>query len=185
MSFIQDMRMMVYKRSLKRKLQQRPASREMGAVNLKNAQAIGILFNASTVSSRNTILKYAEELRKRGKRIKLLGYFDDLTDSENFPFDFYNQKMVDWAYRPKGEAVASFIDQAFDLLMHIDAQTNTHTEYIAALSKAKLRVGPYTEHTYCFDLMIDLSPQAGLRQFIEQMETLLGKTNTEHEAAPI
>ena len=33
--------------------------------------------------------------------------------------------------------------------------------------------------------MIDLSPQAGLKQFIEQMETLLGKTNIKHEAAPV
>lgn len=186
MRFIQNMRMWAYRRSLKQQLRKRPEPQGKGEVNLNNANTIGILFDATELSVRDTILHYVENLRKRGKRsIKLLGYFDDLTDSENHPFDYYNRKQVDWAFRPQGEQIQNFIKQDFDLLMNINPASLIHTEYIAALSHAKLRVGPYTEHTYCYDLMIDLSPQAGLKQFIEQMETLLGKTNIKHEAAPV
>lgn len=186
MSFIQDIRIWAYRRSLKQGLRRRVEPQGRGDVNLDNAQTIGILFDATELSARDIIIQYAEQLRKRGKRsIKLLGYFDDPTDSENYPFDYYNRKQVDWAFRPKGEQVQAFIKQPFDLLMNINSQSLIHTEYIAALSNAKLRVGPCTEHTYCYDLMIDLSPKAGLKQFIEQAETLLGKTNIKHEAAPV
>ncbi len=177
--------MWAYRRSLKQQLYGRKEPKGKSETNLNNAKTVGILFDATELLRRDIVLEYAEKLRKQNKRIKLLGFFDDATDSENYPFDFYNRKQVDWAFRPKGEQVQSFIKQDFDLLMNIDSQSLIHTEYIAALSNAKLRVGPCTEHTYCYDLMIDLSPRAGLKQFIEQAETLLGKTNIKHEAAPV
>ena len=185
MSLIQNIRTWAYRRSLKQQLRHRPEPSGKSKVNLNNAATVGILFDATELSVRDIVLAYAEKLRKQGKRIKLMGYFDDPTDSENYPFDYYNRKQVDWAYRPTGELVQSFIKQDFDLLMNINTGSLIHTEYIAALSRAKLRVGPCTEHTYCYDLMIDLSPRAGLKQFIEQAEALLGKTNIQHEAAPV
>ncbi|MCB9052494.1 MAG: hypothetical protein H6556_23925 [Lewinellaceae bacterium] len=185
MSFIHDIKMWAYHRSLKQQLRHRQEPTGKGEANLDNANSIGILFDATELSTRDTVLAYAEKLRKRNKRIKLLGYFDDPTDSENYPFEYYNRKQVDWASRPKGEQVQAFIKHDFDLLMNVNTVSLLHTEYIAALSNAKLRVGPCTEHTLCYDLMIDLSPQSGLKHFIEQAETLLGKTNIKHEAAPV
>jgi len=185
MSLIQNIRTWAYRRSLKQQLRHRMEPKGKGEVNLNTAKTVGILFDATELSTRDLVLEYAEKLRKRNKRIKLLGYFNDPTDSAHYPFDFYNRKQVDWAFRPTGERVQAFIRQEFDLLMNINLVSLIHTEYIAALSHAKLRVGPCTEHTYSYDLMIDLSPRSGLKQFIEQAETLLGKTNIKHEAASV
>ena len=185
MSFINDIRTWAYRRSLKQQLRYRTEPKGRGEANLKNAVTVGILFDATELAARDVVLAYSDKLRKQGKRVKVLGYFNDPTDSENYPFEYYNHKQVDWAYRPKGEEVLSFIKQDFDLLMNINTESLIHTEYIAALSNAKLRVGPFTTHTYCYDLMIDLSPNAGLKPFIEQAETLLGKTNVQHEATPV
>lgn len=185
MNFIQNIRTWAYRRSLKQQLRHRKEPKGKSQANLNNAVTVGILFDATELATRDVVLEYAEKLRKQNKRIKLLGYFDDPTDSEHYPFDYYNRKQVDWAQRPTGEQVRSFIKQDFDLLMNINSESLIHTEYIAALSNAKLRVGPCTEHTYCYDLMIDLSPKSGLKQFIEQAEALLGKTNIHHEAAPV
>lgn len=185
MSFMQDIKMWAYRRSLKQQLRHRQEPTGKGEANLNNAETVGILFDATELSVRDVVLEYAEKLRKRSKRVKLLGYFDDLTDSENYPFDYYNRRQVDWAFRPAGQKVQDFLKHDFDLLMNINTVSLVHTEYIAALSNAKLRVGPFTEHTYCYDLMIDLDPRSGLKQFIEQAETLLGKTNIKHEAAPV
>ena len=177
--------MWAYHRSLKQQLRGRREPNGRNEINLSNAKTIGILFDATELDARDVILEYADALRKKNKRVKLLGYFDNPTDSENYPFDYYNRKQVDWAFRPKGEQVTSFLKQGLDLLMNINSKSLIHTEYIAALSNAKLRVGPCTEHTYCYDLMIELSSHSGLRQFIEQAEALLGKTNIQHEAAPV
>ncbi|MCB0572659.1 MAG: hypothetical protein KDC66_22985 [Phaeodactylibacter sp.] len=185
MGLLQDIRLMAHRRSLKRQLRHKSAAKGKGAVNLKNASSIGILFDATSLADRDDILHYAEQLRKRNKRISLLGFFNDATDSDNYPFKFFNRKQMDWALRPNSEDVREFIAQDFDLLLNIDPVSKVHSEYIAALSKAKLRVGPSTEHTYCYDLMIDTSAGAGLQPFIEQMEFLLGKTNVQHEPAQV
>lgn len=176
---------MAHRRSLAQQLRHKAAPRGKGAVNLKSAASIGILFDATELPAREVVLEYAEQLRKLGKRVSLLGYFDDAADSENYAFKFFNRKQMDWALRPNTEDVRDFIAQEFDLLLNIDPVSKVHTEYIAALSKAKLRVGPSTSHTYCYDLMIDIPAGAGPRRFIEQMEFLLGKTNVQHEPARV
>lgn len=185
MGLIQDIQLLAHRRSLKQQLRHKGKSKGRGAVNLNNASSIGILFDASELADREAVLQYAEQLRKRGKRVSLLGYFDDATDSNSFAFKFFTRKQMDWALRPNNEEARDFIAQEFDLLLNIDPISKIHTEYIAALSKAKLRVGPSTEHTYCYDLMIDTTARAGLRPFIEQMEALLGKTNIQHEPAKV
>ncbi len=185
MRILQNIREFAHYRSLKQELRTlaRPKGREK--INLQSANTIGILFDASQTDARETVQRYAEQLRKRGKRLTLLGYFDDVVEAENFPFKSFNYKQMDWALRPKTGEVQAFIRQEFDLLLNIDPVSKIHSEYIAALSKAKLRVGPSTEHTYCYDLMIEQPAKAGLSKFIEQMESLLGKTNVLHEPAHV
>lgn len=177
--------MFAHRRSLKQQLRHKGKPKGRGTVNLNTASSIGILFDATELDGRNVVLQYAEQLRKRGKRISLLGYLNDFAESESYAFKFFNRKQMDWALRPISGDVKDFISQEFDLLLNIDPVSKVHTEYIAALSRAKLRVGPSTEHTYCYDLMIDIPASAGLRKFIEQMESLLGKTNVQHEPAKV
>ena len=97
---------------------------------------------------------------------------------------YFNLKNIDWAYRPNGEDVSNFIQQSFDLLINLETTTKSSSEYIAALSKANLRIGPYTENTFCYDLMIDTGNK-DLDHFIKEIERVLQKTNNSHEAAKI
>lgn len=152
-------------------------------VNFQTARTIGILFDATDPTRRDVVLKYVEDIRKENKTVKTLGFFNNKLDNNNFTFNYFNVKDLDWMYRPKGEDVSFFMDQNFDLLINVDPETNIHTEYIAALSKANLRVGPYTENTYCYDLMIDSAGSKDLNHFIQEIGRLLLKTNTSNEAA--
>ena len=154
-------------------------------VTYESAQTIGILFDATELNHREVVVDFSKDLKKRDKKVKLLGYFDNKQQISNFPFKAFNKNDVDWLMRPKGEAVEKFMNYNFDLLIGIYEGNNLPLEYIAALSKAHLRVGPYTDNTYCYDLMID-TDKRNLKNYINQVEFYLNKMNSsKHETATI
>lgn len=183
MGFIRKIQLYFYERFLLQSLlhKKQPLARKL--VNLKTATTIGILFDATEVDQRDEVLTYAQKLKKQGKKVQLLGFFNNKQDGDHFTFSHFNRSAFDWALRPKGEAVKDFISTPFDLLITLDTDAKLYAEYVAALSEAHLRVGPYTPKTYCYDLMIDAGPKTKLSFFIKQMELLLQRTNTKNEAA--
>jgi hypothetical protein len=183
MGMLKNLRLKFHFKALHNELNNRKPSKDRSAVTWKGAKSIGILFDANEPDHRKRILKYADELRKKGKQVRLLGYLSQHQEGEEFPFRTFSPKEQDWRYCPKSEEVREFMSQSFDLLFFLGLHSTLWSEYVAALSKAKLRVGPSTEHTYAYDLMIEVPEKAGLPAFITQMENLLGKTNTPYEAA--
>ncbi len=183
MGFLKDFRLRLHYRGLLREVAKRKPAAGRGAVTWKNAKQIGILFNADDPSTRKQILRYAEALRKKGKQVRILGFLTEAQEGQEFAFRTFSKKDIDWQFRPKGSEVQAFMKQSFDLMFHLSLQPDFQLEYIAALSNAKLRVGPPTERTYAYDLMIDVPASAGLQGFIAQMESLLGKTNMPYEPA--
>ena len=178
---LNNLRQFFHKRKLKTQLKSRPQAAIRQRVNLDTAATVGIVFDATELKERDTVLQFAERLKKQSKNVRLLGYFDNKGDGENFAFPFYNQKNLDWTNCPAGDAVKDFLDRKFDLLFVLKPKAAVHMEYIAALSYAHLKVGPCTEKTYCFDLMIDAAPGQPLSHFISQIEQLLKKTNVKQE----
>lgn len=179
---LQRMRKYFFHQSLLKLLQSnRP---KPNVPTFEQAQSVGILFDATDLHIRQAVLEYADQLRDQGKRIKRLGYFDSKVEDPNFTFKYFNRKNLDWAGRPVGEQVQEFARQPFEWLLILSTETQPLFEYIAAMSAASLRVGPVAERTSCYDIMID-SGSADLQAFIQQMEFVLAKTNTRHEATPI
>ena len=84
---------------------------------------------------------------------------------------------------PKGEAVNFFLQEKFDIFVYLNPITNTYSEYIAALAKASLKVGPISTEHDSYDLMLSVKNNANIKDFIQHMEAILKKTNKEHEAA--
>ncbi|MCB9081102.1 MAG: hypothetical protein H6555_05260 [Lewinellaceae bacterium] len=182
MGLIQSIRLRLRNKYLFNQLNQRRREARQ-PVNFSEALNIGILFNATELATRTTVLAYADQLREQGKRVKTLGFFDSKQEDPNFTFRYYNLKNIDWALRPNGANVTDFCDHTFDVLINLNPVSDLHAEYIAALTPAHLKVGPITEHTYAYDVMIDVANKQGLAGFIQEMEVLLKKTNTRHEAA--
>jgi len=183
MGWIQNIRFKAHHRRLQQQLKRRAVPKGRDKVNLANAQQVGLLFQGDEPDVCKQVQKYADQLRKRGMQVRLLGYLDQHKEGEERAFKNYTKKQLDWTYRPTGPLVEEFTKQPFDLLIHLSLSSSLHQAYIMATSNAKLRVGPSTEFTYAYDLMIELTSRAGLTAFIEQMEMLLGKTNTPHEPA--
>ena len=185
MSTIQKVQLFFHSYFLKNQLMKRMPSNVRKAISNESAETIGILFNATDLDNRNIVEQYAKKLKGQGKKVKLLGFFDNKMESEHYTFPHFNRKKIDWALRPTGPDVQSFIKEPFDILINVDTETQTHSEYIAALSQACLRVGPYTQNTFCYDLMIDTKKANDLRFFIRHIEQLLEKTTKRYETTQI
>lgn len=181
MRSLNDLRLFFHHRKLKNLLKSRPQAAIRERVNLDSAASVGILFDASELKDRDVVLKFAEDLQKQSKKVRLLAYFDSKLEGDSFGFPYYTVKDLDWTRCPGGEEVKKFLDQKFDLLFVLKPQAEAHMEYIAALAYAHLKVGPCTENTYCLDLMIDAKPGQPLSHFIRQAEQLLKQTNVKKQ----
>lgn len=167
-----------YERSLEKELASRSEAKGLKSITLENAKRVGILFDATDLNIRNSILDYVESLKDRRKTVKILGYFNNRLKDNNFTFRHYNRDNIDWAMRPKGEDVEDFIKQDFDLLINLSPISTKDTEYITAAVRAELKIGPITDNTSCYDLMLDSKRDVDIKHFISQVEALLKKTTT-------
>lgn len=148
------------------------------SISLARAKSVGILFNGTDNAERELVLGYAKKLRAENKKVKLLAYFDSDLKSENFTFAHFNKKQLDWALRPNLPAVQEFTKQHFDLLLNLSRNTVLPLDYVAAHSRAQFRVGPSTEKTFCYDLMIEHTSKQDLQSFIIQVEQYLQSMET-------
>ncbi len=146
------------------------------------AKSIGILFDSTDLDERQTVLKFADKLKGDGKKVSLMAYFDDRKPHNEFHFKYFTKNEVDWLFRPKSDAIEDFIQSEFDIFFNLNLKPNLSLEYLSALSKAHLRVGPATNKTYCYDLMIDSKNESNLNQFIRDIEFYLQRLNSrKHE----
>lgn len=152
------------------------------SMDLNSAKSVGLLLDATELAGREVVLKFSEELKKQGKKVKLLAYFGGNAKVANFVFTHFTKKDLDWALRPKNEDIKKFINEPFDILINLTPYGSLPLEYIAAFSKAKFRVGPSTEKTYCYELMIDTAAKKDLQSFIQQVTFFINKMNTTHES---
>jgi hypothetical protein len=184
MSFLHTIKSRIFNRSLQQQGRQNRAERKFAG--LEKVQSVGILFDATELNRREEVFKYAQQLENKGKRVKLLGFFDSKLEDPNFTFRYFNRKNLDWAGRPWGENVQEFVSQPFDMLLHLDTVSKAVLEYLSASSRAYFRVGPVTENTFCYELMMDTSGSSNLHTFIQQMEAILAKMNArQHEPTQI
>lgn len=148
-------------------------------MNLDMARSIGLLFSATDPLVQEQVLEYVDQLRRKGKKVSLLGAMDSHQEDGSLPFPSFSLKMLDWALRPQGRAVSHFLQEPFDLLIHLNAQAKNSLDFIAAQANAQLKVGPFLEDLNIYDLMID-HKNASIPEFIRDMEALLKKTNTQY-----
>lgn len=181
MQFLEQIRLRFHRSFLKKELVTQKSKRS--TMYLDSANFIGILFDGTEPAEREIVLAYAEQLKETGKKVKLLAFFDNKLKGESFAFPAFNRLQLDWALRPTSREALEFKDQPFDLLLNISKNSVTPLDYLAALSKARFRVGPYTDQTFCYDLLIEHAGKMDLKTFHQQVIFYMKKMRPNHEAA--
>lgn len=182
MSFIKNLRLKLHNYRFSKALNGLKTKR--ASVAFTEAKTIALLFDATELDKREKVLKFAAALEKQGKQVKLLGFFNIKEATDNHAFPNFNLKDLDLALLPsKSEQAQEFMQRDFDILINLSLDETEPLEYIAAMSKAKFRVGPYTERTVCYELMIDVAKSNDLSAFIHQAQFFLEKMNKKAETA--
>jgi hypothetical protein len=148
------------------------------AVGFDQARKIGILYDATDMKDFEVIKQYVKEVRAQQKEVTALGFVDRKELSQNqfsqLGIDFFSKKNLNWKMIPSHRAVTNFINEKFDIVINLAKNDIFPLRYIAALSKARFRVGRFDKQfTFCYDLMIDTESGADIKQFIEQAENYL------------
>lgn len=161
--------------------------RNQQPVTFEEAQSIGLLFDATELDNRNFVQAYAEQLKKKGKKVKLLAFLNETKQQNQFTFAHFSRKEIDWLMRPKGDAVETFVKTPFDYLINLYESGKKPLEYISILSQAHLKVGTYPIKHGGFDLVIEMQEEHQLSHFVKQLDYFFKRLNSnqQHEGAII
>ncbi len=145
----------------------------------ESAKSVGILFDATEQANRDIIQSFVEKIKKEGKEVMSIGYFANKQDVSSFSFKGFNKNDIDFLGRPKRNILEQYAAKPFDVLICCYEHPCAPIEYIAALSKAHLRVGPYTENINCYDLFIDTTKNKSIQDFLKEVDFYLHRINQE------
>jgi hypothetical protein len=180
MELIKKIRLHYFKKNLSKAL--------LGFTRLRKNQdvvkTVGIVFDASAPEHREMINRFAEDLRAKGKKVRLLAYFNDKHPHEGTPYPYFNQKELNWYGIPKPEvsAVYDFIKQPFDMLYAIYFEERLALDYIAALNKANFKTGVTSLYHEDMDLGVDMNGKSDLKLLMQQIKFYLNKINQKYES---
>jgi hypothetical protein len=176
MRFIEKLRSRYYQQYLKKEASSINVRRR--SIALEQAKTIGILFDGTIENDRNAVLQFCEELKNSGKSVTILAFINQkLEPGTEYLFSYFDKKSLDWTRRPQPETVSDFENQEFDILLNLSPKVSEPLDYIAARSKARFRVGPFSGNILSYDLMIDCEWEKGVSHFLKQVLIYLGKLN--------
>lgn len=109
------------------------------------AKDITLLFVADSAEDRKAVDKWRDANQQLGRKIKVLGYFEQEVGAASFDFATITVKDLNWYGVPQGEVVSEFLKEPTDLLLRLGPAVHPVLDFLAATKPALLRVGPFSE----------------------------------------
>lgn len=155
-------------------------------VGFDDAKKIGLLYDATDDYNYEVVKQYVKSIRSQQKDILALGYVDKKVLPANqfaqYGLDFFTRKNLNWQMIPDNPIVTNFINEKFDILINLNNNKCFPLRYIAAVSNARFRVGRFDKkNMICYDMMIHLKGEPGIKNMIEETENYLRQIKTSHE----
>lgn len=142
---------------------------------LESARSVGVLFDASTETSRKEVRDFLTELEKAGKKVRSLGYFNQKQAPESPGFDSFALKDSTWAGIPKSEKARAFMEEKLDLLLSFNPDDYAQMAWVAAASQANMKIGAPSRRMNDFDIQLEIPTGKGFTYFMEQLRIYLDK----------
>lgn len=146
---------------------------------LETASTVAVIFDATIEKTRNESLAWIKTLQKSGKKVQVLGFFNEKKPPVPIPeFDFFTAKETSWTFVPNGEKATAFIAAKSDLLLCVNPGELPAISWVAAKCTTSMKIGMATRHHNDYDLQIDTPIEKGVHFFAEQLHFYLGKIKT-------
>ncbi len=144
---------------------------------LETARSVGLLFDASEEETRKVIALWAEGFieREPRKRLQVLGFVDDEHRVGQTRFPQFTAKDVRWHGQIGGPAVERFLEQTPDLLLCFNPLQCLPIQWVAAASKAGMKIGSTALEPHDFDFIVETPPEKGAQFFLRELDFYLSK----------
>ncbi len=136
--------------------------RKVSFCNLNNAKSVGILFYIENESDFKRLLSFVKVLKgDYGVRnVSSLALYSENEEpfflQSKLSFDFFLPSDLNWKREPLKPVCSTFVQEEFDLLIDLTEDFNIPLRNLLLKSKAKFKVGRYSEENQTFyDLMIN------------------------------
>ncbi len=132
------------------------------------AKSIGILFSVEDKQKHDAVKEFIKQLQHDGKKVMVLEYLPKQKDNYEFLFDFFTIKDLTFWGKIESPDADKFIETPFDYLYCIDNDSNPLILHVLARSKARCRIGKFTQqYNSFFELMIEQN--GSVKNLIENM----------------
>ena len=143
------------------------ASRSVEVCNFDTAQTAGVVFNATHLINFEMVKKFVDFLQYKEIKVHTMGFVNSKKLIDHYLFrkgyDFFTKKHLNWYMRPTRNTVDDFIAQPFDILFNLSLESYYPIQYIVGMSKAKFKVGVFSQEDKFLDFMIDISRERKIR----------------------
>lgn len=170
---LENLRILFFRQALKQMMS--ALKRRRQTHTLQSARTIGILFDAGNPAYRQEVLSIAESLRKQGKNLDMLGFFNLKQLPENLAFEAFSLKECAWNKAPKTPLAQTFATQAFDLLLYLNPDNQLPLQWIAIQSSAAMKIGTPAPEPNDLDMQLEIPADKGPVYFLEQLNHYLEK----------
>ncbi|MBO72927.1 MAG: hypothetical protein CMD35_04835 [Flavobacteriales bacterium] len=155
--------------------------REVKAINIKNAQTVGIVYRADNDETKELVERYVKFLKEYKIRCKALGYYDrdELPRyvTPKLEFDYFLKKDLNWKLETQASDVLNFVQDKFDVLIDTTIDEDEIIRFIVKQSVACFKVGAAKKGVNELDFTINLQPEEGVRQLMKGLDNYLHLIN--------
>jgi hypothetical protein len=125
-------------------------------ISYQQAKTVGLIFTVEDKQKHFIVKEFIKKLELDGKIIQVLEYLPAQHDNYEFKFDFFTDKDLSFWGNITSAAAIQFTEAPFDFLFYVDLEPNDLVLNLLARSKAKCRVGRFSDSgTQYLELMIE------------------------------
>jgi hypothetical protein len=164
---------------LKRK--KKTFQRKVVTHNFETAKDAVILFEAMELDTFKAVKEFREFVVSKGITCLAYGYVPQKEVPQEMLFrkqySFMTAKDLNWYRKPGGEVVESFYAEVPDMLFDFTSGNLLELKYLVQLSRARFKIGCFTEEENDYDLMISVREPCAAAYLAEQFKHYISMIN--------
>lgn len=143
-------------------------------VSAQNAfKNVLLFFDGTDGSERKVIQKYATELERSGKVVKLFAFINTKELDSEIGINHYVRKNINWYQVPTSEDLQVIQSKNYDVMISLLSNIQPHHKFVIKSIKAAMKIGPNLDNTedLIFDMSVDHFSSLGIPELIKNIKS--------------
>lgn len=132
-----------------------------------------LFFDGTDGSERKVIQKYATELERSGKVVKLFAFVNTKEQDSELGINHYVKKDVNWYQVPICEDLRIIQSKSYDVMISLLSNMRPHHQFVIKTINAEMKIGPQLDGAkeVIFDLSVDHHSSLGIPELIKNIKS--------------